>query len=299
MNGFAADYLANLTADLTAKVLEAAGHKIGEKVLGTEEEQALRRCIDAGVWVLMAHASGDEPESTELQAIFTDFFADPGVAHELKRLLRGRSWDREELAELFAKAGYDAVTLPEIKFEEGLDAFEAALLAAAAAEPVLQGVIQTGHLVEQLHVQQALLDEMKGLAVSLREMQSAKIGIQGGEIYIGELGSSTRTTIYGNGNIVGNNNQIIYGTPGPDPQSLRRRYLEELSRDANRLPWTVVERDYADPERSAVLGLSEVYTDLDTTELEKVTCEEDLRKFLACMEREETRRIPADRKSVV
>ena len=167
------------------------------------------------------------------------------------------------------------------------------LFRSAAAEPVLQGVIQTGHLVEQLHVQQALLDEMKGLAVSLREMQSAKIGIQGGEIYIGELGSSTRTTIYGNGNIVGNNNQIIYGTPGPDPQSLRRRYLEELSRDANRLPWTVVERDYADPERSAVLGLSEVYTDLDTTELEKVTCEEDLRKFLACMEREETRRIPA------
>ena len=61
MNGFGADYLANLTAELTAKVLDAAGRKVGEKLIGTEETQAVRRCIDAGVFVLLAHVSGAEP----------------------------------------------------------------------------------------------------------------------------------------------------------------------------------------------------------------------------------------------
>ena len=55
----------------------------------------------------------------------------------------------------------------------------------------------------------------------------------------------------------------------------------------------MVERDYADPEQGQAIGLAEVYTALDTTELERVEREEELRHFLAQVERGEARRIPA------
>ena len=55
---------------------------------------------------------------------------------------------------------------------------------------------------------------------------------------------------------------------GPKPADLRRRYLEELARETNRLPWMVVEQDYAHPQRGEGLSLADVYTALDTTALE-------------------------------
>jgi len=80
---------------------------------------------------------------------------------------------------------------------------------------------------------------------------------------------------------------------GPRPEDLRERYLTDLAREANRLPWAVVEQEYAHPERGEALGLAEVYTALDTTELERVEREEELRRFLAQVARDEARRIPA------
>jgi formylglycine-generating enzyme required for sulfatase activity/energy-coupling factor transporter ATP-binding protein EcfA2 len=80
---------------------------------------------------------------------------------------------------------------------------------------------------------------------------------------------------------------------GPAPEDLCRRYLTELGREANRLPWTIVEREYAHPERGEALGLSEVYTALDTTEMERVDREEELRRFMAQLAQGEARRIPA------
>ncbi len=90
--------------------------------------------------------------------------------------------------------------------------------------------------------------------------------------------------------------RVERGAAGADerrPESVRRCYLAELARETNRLPWTAVERDYADPERGEGLGLSEVYTALDTTELERVEREEELRRFLTKVEEGEARRIPA------
>jgi hypothetical protein len=78
-----------------------------------------------------------------------------------------------------------------------------------------------------------------------------------------------------------------------ESEDLRSRYLAELARESNRLSWTSVERDYADPEGGEGLQLADVYTALDTTELERVEREEELRRFLAQLERGEARRIPA------
>jgi hypothetical protein len=78
---------------------------------------------------------------------------------------------------------------------------------------------------------------------------------------------------------------------GDDPATLHRRYLAELAAEANRLPWASLDPDYADPSRGESLGLADVYTALDTTQLERVESEDELRVFLT--RQTEARRIPA------
>jgi len=90
---------------------------------------------------------------------------------------------------------------------------------------------------------------------------------------------------------------ILQGAPpastGPQPETLRHRYLKELAHETNRLPWGSLAQEYANPEGGASMGLAQVYTALDTTELERVEGEEELRRFLAQAERDEARRVPA------
>jgi formylglycine-generating enzyme required for sulfatase activity/energy-coupling factor transporter ATP-binding protein EcfA2 len=85
--------------------------------------------------------------------------------------------------------------------------------------------------------------------------------------------------------------EVRAGPIGDDPASLRRRYLADLAAEANRLPWASLDPDYADPSRGESLGLADVYTALDTTQLERVESEDELRTFLA--RQAEARRIPA------
>ena len=87
--------------------------------------------------------------------------------------------------------------------------------------------------------------------------------------------------------------QAPSSTVGPQPDDLREHYLTDLARAANCLPWTIVEQEYAHPDHGEAMGLAEVYTALDTTELERVEREEELRRFLAQVARDEIRRIPA------
>jgi len=88
---------------------------------------------------------------------------------------------------------------------------------------------------------------------------------------------------------------IVRPPAGPRPEDLRGRYLAELARGANRLPWVPVEKEYADPRSGEPVKLADVYTPLDTTELERVEREEELRRFLARLEKEWSYRIPAQK----
>ena len=144
MDAFAADYLANLTADLTGRVLEAAGRRIRETFVGTEKEQALGRCLEAGIVALLASASAQEPDELDLlAAIFGAFFQDPDVGREVMVLLQSRSLDAEVLLGLLREAGYEERELPGLDPRRGLILFQRAILSAAAAEPPLQGAFPT------------------------------------------------------------------------------------------------------------------------------------------------------------
>src|SRR3970282_1701100 len=98
MDQFTADYLANLTADLTAQILNAAGRKAREALSGTERQQAVGRCVQAGLIALLTTAraqTGDEAHL--LSDIFHTFFTDPAVGGELSHLVRGSALDVTEL----------------------------------------------------------------------------------------------------------------------------------------------------------------------------------------------------------
>ncbi len=126
----------------------------------------------------------------------------------------------------------------------------------------------------------------KGSAARIKaQVEGPGAVAQSGGVAAGQAGTAI-------GNVEGDLN--IRGQAGDlTPENLRTLYLSELAREANRLPWTIVEQEYAHPERGEALGLAEVYTALDTTKLEWVEREEELRQFLAQVARDETRRVPA------
>ena len=287
MDQFTADYLANLTADLTARVLEAAGRQVREKIAGTEKEQALESCLQAGIVALLATTSAqvNKDELDLLSDIFQEFFNDPDVGKELEQLRRGNLLQRDALTYLFEQAGFQAETLPGLDFSQGLTAFEAAFIAAATDKPALQGIIQTNQLLAQTRLQGDMLATMRELVAFLRRAQPNTVGIRVNQI--------TAQSVTSGGDIV---YVLTAPTPGLeecDTTNLLHCYLEELAHEANRLPWTSVEREYAHSEGGEDIGLAEVYTELDTTKLENVECEEELRQFLSQLEKGEAHRIPA------
>lgn len=100
--------------------------------------------------------------------------------------------------------------------------------------------------------------------------------------------------------IAGDYNQIVQVTiqqylGGKDEEvesaDARRRYLQQVSKQANLLPWTHLTTEYSSPDQGESLRLADVYIDLDTTHLRHVEREEELRQFLA--NQREMERIPA------
>ncbi len=154
MNQFTADYLANLTADLSVQVLNALGRRLRTALQGAEGEQALRRSVRAGLAAMLALASHVPAEEMDLlQDIFTQFFEEQEVAREIAGLLRGKPLDRYEMHYLFKEAGFDPETLPGIDFDAGLDAFRGAFLLAATEDLALQNTLSTANLLEQTRLQ--------------------------------------------------------------------------------------------------------------------------------------------------
>ncbi|MBI1882296.1 MAG: hypothetical protein HYR94_29340, partial [Chloroflexi bacterium] len=183
MDSFTADYLASLVADLTIRFSEVTSRSLREKLSGSEQQQALTCCLQAGLVALLATASAQSPTRMDLLAdIFQAFFSDRDVIMELVKLLRGDPLDIEELNLLFADAGYVAETLPGLNFAQGMAVYEAAFLAAAAEEPALQDIIRAGNLLNQTRLQREMLAAMRQLVDFLRQTQPRSVGVQPGQI---------------------------------------------------------------------------------------------------------------------
>lgn len=264
MDAFTADYLANLTADLTAQVLNAAARRLRQSWQGAEGEQALGRAVQAGVLALLATASAAQPEETALLAeIFSRFFSDEEVGKEVADLLRGRGLNQEELTFLFAEAGFDAETLPGLDLDQGLAAFEAAFVLAAAGEPLLQDTVATGQLLKQTRLQTdmvAILRELVGLVQRAGDspfaVQQGRIIAQGGGVAGGDYSINVGGSVHGG-------ITVIHKHEAAARPDFSAAYCEALIQRCNVLPIAALggEEDAGDEE----ITLDQVYIALDTT----------------------------------
>ena len=259
MEPFTTAFLANITANITNQILSALGRRLRDELQETDKDQALRRCVQAGVTAMLATVMTDMPEEKDLLAeIFERFADDPDVGRELGELFRGSLPEMGELKYLFEQAGYDPETLPGLAFEKGMETFEAAFISSAMEEPVLQGEIQTKLQWVQTQLQRELLENMRQLVAFLREARSDTLGIASGKV-LGRVEGDQR---------------VVYLLPGPDDLpieretgNLRSAYLNRLFETTARLSLSGIDPKAAgDPK--AFLKLDAVYTALLTQSVE-------------------------------
>jgi len=174
-----AAFMANVLSDLTIRVVESASHRWQRRLKADEGQQALERCLSAGLVMMLGQASGATTmPHYRLEKVFGDFFANKAVSGEMAQLLRGNRLDQEELADIFYNFGYDETRLRGLNFEEAITYFEVGFLTAASKEPLFQPRIQTAQLLEQTNIQRELLTEVRTLVTSLRKVgyNHAQIG---------------------------------------------------------------------------------------------------------------------------
>ncbi|MGH7600960.1 MAG: hypothetical protein ACREOI_31770, partial [bacterium] len=281
MGDFTTNYLAELTASLTAEMLKGIGRKLRDVIVGTEKERAVERCVQIGLAALLAASSaGAKEESDQLETIFRKLFAEEDVGRELGALLRGDSLKRDELLYLFETAGFDATTLPGVSFEQALTAFEATFLIAATDERELQGTIQTNQLLAQTHLLGDIREEMRKLVDSLRQARMETLAVQNGSIRAQNRAGQVvvyqlpSVIFYGAGAVAAAPGATAIGTVhgdvyvGPvaqDPDEALAIYCRVLVSACRHLPLRGVDIGASDPTGGQQrLDLAQVYVNLDT-----------------------------------
>lgn len=218
MDPITSPYIVPLVTNITTKITGVANRKLRTTLYGTEGRQALARSIRAGIVALLAQVHDDTIPilKDRVEGIFTNFFNEPDTITGLSPLLYGNPVNRKELAEIFAEQGYDADTLPGIDFKTAITHFEAAFIAAAMREPLLQGTIQSGLLLTQSRIQSNLLATMQELVQFLRQAKPSSIQIKNKQVTAQDMNArqidyqtstqaskGTCTTIIGDGNVTG------------------------------------------------------------------------------------------------
>ena len=110
---------------------------------------------------------------------------------------------------------------------------------------------------------------------------TSQINIEGSQV--GLIGDNLRV----NGGI------HFHSAPKPEDNAplleARLRYLKDLAAETNRLPWGRLSPDEAGPGKKQNLRLADIYIGLDTTEMERMDTEDDIR--LHFKQKEEMKRI--------
>jgi hypothetical protein len=252
------DFLANLAAELSALVVEAWARRIGEQIHGTPREQALRRCLDAGLVAFLRRAQTDAPAYVELLQTTDTFFQRADVVKELSRLLRGQRLDVDELHFLFTRAGYPGTDL--FDFSAAMTDFETIFLLQATEEETLRETIQAAQLLQQTR----LLADQVGL---LREILAVLH-----QIALRDIAGIAADTITATNVVSGVQNvyQLKPEKPSPDyPDHWESHYLKALITRCGGLDLTTLSASEATADS---LAIDAVFT---TLYLEGVSRSED------------------------
>ena len=243
MDGFNAAYLANLLANLSAQIIPKAERRFRKEWQGPPAVAALQRCLQAGILMMVSKASTDVPEEEGLlEDIFNDFFAHVEVAIHLMNLLYLKPLNMDELAYLFAEAGYDAATLPGLRFDEAMTAFEVAFLEQATLEPTIQPIIQVHQGWAQTDLQRQMVSLMQQAVELLQPVRNQPLAIRDGRIVVEDRPGSSPTI---NARDINNAANVVSGV-----QQIKNQFIFQWPSGAEVLPVTAWEPEYL----KAVIG---------------------------------------------
>jgi formylglycine-generating enzyme required for sulfatase activity len=264
MDAFTAAVLTSIATDLAKQVVNGLGRATRDRILGTPAEQALERCIETGVVALTTYSTGvASNQEDELRVVLERFFHKPVVGEQIASLLRGRSLDRERLADLFAEAD-TAGRFPGLRFDDALDAFAAGFLAAADGEKELQGIIQVSLLRQQLQVEEQQLLAMRETAEAVRNRRYSMV--RAGTLVLGDQVLGPKIEIPGNyATIHITANYWASGAPGSEQEKKQlddalKRYLKWVKDKYGRLTLRGLEKREG---TQLTLDLDEVYISLE------------------------------------
>ncbi|NUO82510.1 hypothetical protein HUU05_20745, partial [candidate division KSB1 bacterium] len=251
LDPFSAGFLSSLAANLATQLLNGAGKRTRELLAPTAKQQALARCTHSGIVALTVTATAAEKEqAAHLADIFEKFFNEPEVGKELARLVRGEKLSRADLALLFADAGYDARTLPQLNFEQALTAFEAAFLSAAVEEPELRDILQAAEMLKQTHLQTDLLAAVREMLDFMRQAHAESLSIQAGVLSaLNERDHKPARYEF----------RVVNGGPRMDWES---HYLRTLAAQCEGLDLTPIDDTVAMSAGAEALSVSTVFTTL-------------------------------------
>ena len=276
MEPFTMAFVSGAAATLAANLVTSAGRKVRTALSGSDKEQAVQRCIEKGMIEFLAMATEKTPEKVDaVEDLLGDFFEDRETALELAPMLRGREVHAEDMAEALCKDAHLDRHLPDFDVREGFLAFETAFLLAAEEEPLLQPVIQGKRLREIVESNRDLAESIQSHLASLKPVKPESIEVQDGSIY-GERIDAT--------NVVSGIQMIFQISPvvaRPPVEDKRIQYLKELAAVTNILDWGRLSAEFSDACRSGdrEMGLIDVYTSLDTTEIGREAGEDRIREM--------------------
>jgi formylglycine-generating enzyme required for sulfatase activity len=276
MEPFTMAFVSGAAATLAANLISSAGRKVRTALSGSDKEQALRRCVEKGMIEFLAMATEKAPEKVDAVGdLLKGFFEDRDTALDLAPILRGQRVHAEDLAEALCKDAHLDRHLPDFDVREGFLAFETAFLLAAEEEPLLQPVIQGNRLREIVDTNRELAESIRSHLSSLKPVKQESITVQDGSIY-GERIDAT--------NVVSGIQMIFQVSPAAARSPVEKKriqYLKELARVANILDWGRLSAEFSDACRSGdrEMGLIDVYTSLDTTEIEREADENRIREL--------------------
>lgn len=265
--------------DLAVRIgLEDKVHSIKERLLNTDRktrQQAMQRCLQEARRSLNDGSLGNLLEQRPVQQELAAVLLDPGEV-----------LNKERLAPLLG-AKYPSCIPDLVQYQQSLQAI-------LTQDPVWGPIITP---VRTLRYQDAVLAALKRIDQKLEPRQivdEISRHFYGPTVFGDKSVAAEKVdqVVYdGVGQINFIIDKFISGTETKVAGDPRKRYLREMIMDANRLPWAPIHEGYGNAHNEESFDLVEIFTDLDTTELEAVASEESYRAFLK--QEKAARRLPA------
>jgi formylglycine-generating enzyme required for sulfatase activity len=270
--GAAGDFLGGLAADVTGRLVDAAGYQVKKRFRPEPQQVALNAAMAEALFVTASSLTDDPDTLTHYLGILGEWLARDAVVGELSQVVDprpGAELDVELLAAEFEGAGFEPDLLGEgITFERVVGRLVQAFYDAASKQPELQGQLEIGLLrgiAEHAEQQVRLLERIAVAAEKPKKTEKKRS--RGNVRFKGDHNFVNAGKINGNVEVRYGNTTIVQTDAGTEAARqaeahARRCYLERLRRQCQALPLATLGGDETSDQD---LTLDQVYIDLETT----------------------------------